>query len=534
MAAEEFDYIVVGAGSSGCVLANRLSEDTKNRVLLLEAGAKDTNPWIHIPVGYYKTMFHKTLSWNYETEPDPEINGRQVKWPRGRVLGGSSAINGLLYVRGQREDYDQWRQMGNTGWSHDDILPYFRRSEDQERGADECHGAGGPLQVSDIPDRRPICEAFISAAEEAGIPRTNDFNGAQQEGAGYFQTTSRNGLRCSSAVGYLKPIKGRPNLKIETHALASKVLIKDGKAVGVRYEQGGREIEAMARCEVILSGGAINSPQLLLLSGVGPAADLASHGIDVVLDAPGVGGDLQDHFQVRAIYELKGAKSMNTDVASPIKKMMMGIQYALTRTGPLTISAGQVGVFAKTRAELATPDIQFHFIPFSAEKAGEDLHPFPGVTASTCQLRPESRGTIKLKSADPRQHPEIKPNYLSTENDRQTTLEGMKLARRISQQPAFAKYVKQEREPGADRLSDDELMAFARERGSTIFHPTSTCRMGPDDRAVVDERLRVKGLAGLRVVDCSIMPFVVSGNTNAPAIMIAEKASDMILAENRS
>lgn len=531
---EVYDYIVVGAGSAGCVVANRLSADPKNRVLLLEAGGKDRNPWIHVPVGYYRTMYHPDISWGYETEPDAGVNDRVMVWPRGRVLGGSSSINGLLYVRGQHQDYDHWRQLGNEGWGWDDVLPFFKKSESYERGGNDFRGGDGPLSVSDIADRRPVCEAFLDACEEVGIPRNEDYNGAVQDGAGYYQTTSRNGRRCSAAVAYLNPIKSRKNLHIETRALASKLEMTDGRASGITYLRDGIEYKAEASREIVLCGGAINSPQLLQLSGIGPAEHLRSVGIPVQHELPGVGDDLQDHFQVRAIYELDGLESLNTDVGNPLKRIAMGLQYALTRKGPLTISAGQVYVFTKTRAELETPDIQFHFIPFSADKPGQLLHPFPGVTSSICQLRPESRGSIMVKSGDPHDYPSIKPNYLSTEGDRRTIIDGMKLNRKISQSPAFSKHLKAEYEPGLDRADDDGLLAYAREKGGTIFHPTSTCRMGADPKAVVDARLRVHGIAGLRVADCSIMPTVVSGNTNAPAMMIGEKASAMILEDNRA
>jgi len=528
--AEDWDFIVVGAGSAGCALANRLSADPKNRVLLLEAGPKDRNFWIHIPVGYYKTML-SPLSWGYDTEPEPELNDRPIHWPRGKVLGGSSAINGLVYMRGQAADYDHWRQLGNVGWGYDDVLPYFRRSEDQERGANDFHGAGGPLKVSDIRDRREICEAFIAAAEEAGLPRNDDFNGAEQEGVGYFQTTSRDGWRCSSATGYLKPIRSRANLKVETEALATGLVLDGTRVTGITYLKAGQPATATCRGEVVLSGGAVNSPQLLQLSGIGPGAHLQSLGIEVRHALEGVGRDLQDHLQVRSLYRLNRPISVNDELNSLLRRIWIGIDFALRRRGALTFSAGSVGAFAKVLPESATPDIQFHFIPFSADKPGTGLHPWPGVTASVCQLRPESRGEIMIRSTDPREHPRITANYLSTEYDRRVLIEGLKLARKISQAPAFAIYVEAEVEPGPARTDDEALMAHIRERGTTIFHPTSTCRMGQDDRAVVDERLRVRGLTGLRVADCSIMPTVVSGNTSAPAIMIGEKCADMMLAD---
>ncbi|MEM7176320.1 MAG: choline dehydrogenase [Pseudomonadota bacterium] len=530
---EIWDYIVVGAGSAGCVLANRLSADPTNRVLLLEAGPRDRNPWIHVPVGYYKTMY-SSLSWGYETEPDPGLDNRRAVWPRGKVLGGSSSINGLVYIRGQSEDYDHWRQLGNAGWGWDDVLPYFKRAEDNERGEDAHHGAGGPLKVSDMRDRREICDAFIAAAEAAGLPRNDDFNDGAQEGAGYFQTTSRNGLRCSSAAGYLKPARGRANLRIETGALASRISFDGRRASGVHYLQDGVEKHAQCRGEVVLCGGAINSPQLMQLSGIGPPAVLRDQGIDLCHELPGVGRDLQDHLQIRSLYRLNKPVSVNDDVNNLMRRAWTGIQFALSRTGPLTLSAGSVGAFAKVLPESETPDIQFHFIPFSADKPGTGLHKWPGVTSSVCQLRPESRGEITITSPDPRQHPRIVANALDTDYDRRVLIEGLKLARRISQMAPFSDYVDEEVEPGLDRQDDDALLAHIRARGTTIFHPTSTCRMGTDVNAVVDPRLKVHGIAGLRIADCSIMPTVPSGNTNAPAIMVGEKCADMMLEDARA
>jgi choline dehydrogenase len=529
----EYDYIVIGAGSAGCAVANRLSADPGNRVLLLEAGGRDSNMWIHIPVGYYRTIYDTRISWNYETEGSPGLDGRGIVYPRGKVLGGCSSINGLAYVRGQKQDYDRWRQLGNAGWSYDDVLPYFIRSESNERGADDFHGGDGPLRVSDIPDRREICEAFIEAAVQTGIPRNPDYNGATQEGVGYYQTTTHKGRRWSAAVGYLNPIRNRANLAIETEALTTKLEIANGRATAVAYRQHGQERRAVARRDIVLCGGAINSPQLLQLSGIGPADHLRAMGIDVVRDMPGVGADLQDHFQVRVVHRLTGTGSLNTDVNNPLRKLKVGLQYFLTRTGPLTISAGQVALFTRTRPELETPDIQFHFIPFSAEGHGRSLHPFPGVTSSVCQLRPESKGSVMITSPDPAAKPAIRPNYLAAETDRRTIIDGLRVARRIAAAPAFARFVETEFIPGDDVQSDDELLDFAKRTGTTVFHPSCTCRMGQDDRAVVDERLRVKGIAGLRIADCSVMPALVSGNTNAPAIMIGEKAADMILEDQR-
>jgi choline dehydrogenase len=529
----EFDYIIVGAGSAGCVLANRLTAEGKYSVLLLEAGPRDTNPWIHIPLGYGRLFKEKAVNWMYQTEPEPGLNGRNVFQPRGKTLGGSSSINGLLYVRGQHEDYDRWRQHGNLGWGFDDVLPYFKKAEDQTRGADDFHGTGGPLPVSNLGHPDPISAAFVEAAVEAGIPRNPDFNGVTQEGAGFFQTTTKGGRRASTAVAYLRPAKARSNLHAETSALAEKILFEGRRAVGVAYRIAGIPRKARARKEILVSGGAFNSPQLLQLSGVGPADLLRQHGVEVVLDAPGVGHDLQDHMQVRVVMRCSQAITLNDIVNNPFRKVMTGLRYAAFRTGPLTIAAGTSGAFFKTDPRLATPDIQIHFLPFSTDKMGEKLHPFSGFTASVCQLRPESRGSLRIRSADPAVPPEIRINYLASEVDRTANVEGLKILRKILHAPALAPYVVEEVDPGDKVTSDEALLAYCRVRGSTIYHPTSTCRMGNDPLAVVDQRLRVRGIDGLRVVDASVMPDLVSGNTNAPVIMIAEKASDMILQDAR-
>ena len=529
----EFDYIIVGAGSAGCVLANRLSADGKHSVLLLEAGPEDTHMWIHIPLGYGRLFKEKTVNWMYQTEPEPGLNGRNVFQPRGKVLGGSSSINGLLYVRGQHEDYERWRQHGNLGWGYDDVLPYFKKSEDQTRGSNDFHGAGGPLPISDWRHADPLSAAFVDAAVQTGVPRNNDFNGATQEGAGFFQTTTKGGRRASAAVAYLRPAKARQNLHIETSALAERILLEGRRAVGVAYRAAGIPRTARARKEVLVSGGAFNSPQILQLSGVGPAELLRQHGIDVVLDAPGVGNDLQDHMQVRVVMRCSQAITLNDVVNNPVRKVMTGLRYFAFRTGPLTIAAGTSGAFFRTNPRLASPDIQIHFLPFSTDKMGEKLHPFSGFTASVCQLRPESRGSIRIKSADPTDAPEIRINYLASEVDRATNVEGLKILRKILRAPALAPYVVEEIDPGDKITSDEALLAYCRARGTTIYHPTSTCRMGNDPLAVVDQQLRVRGIDGLRVVDASVMPDLVSGNTNAPVIMIAEKASDMILRDAR-
>jgi choline dehydrogenase-like flavoprotein len=527
---EEFDYIVVGAGSAGCVLANRLTASGKHSVLLLEAGPRDRNMWIHIPIGYGVLFRTPKVNWMYQTEPEPELGGRSVFQPRGKVLGGSSSINGLVYIRGQDADYDRWRQLGNVGWGYDDVLPYFKKAENQQRGADDYHGAGGPLAVSSPRQADPLCEAFIAAAEQTGIPRNADFNGARQEGAGYFQTTTRRGRRASTAVCYLNPARGRPNLRIETDAHAERLLFEGKRAVGVTYKRSGFARTARARKEVLLSLGAFNSPKLLQLSGVGPGELLRKFGIEVVQDNPGVGNSLQDHFQARIVMR-STRRTVNDELNHPLRRALVGMRYAAFRTGPLTIAAGYAGAFFKTDARLATPDIQVHFIPFSTDKMGEKLHKFSGFTASVCQLRPESRGTLKIRSADPAVTPEIKINYLTTQTDRTANVEGLKILRKILNAPAMQPFVAEEIYPGTTCASDEELLKFCRDTGSTVYHPTSTCRMGSDPLAVVDQKLKVRGLDGLRVVDGSIMPDLVSGNTNAPIIMIAEKAAEMILAE---
>jgi len=524
----EFDYVIVGAGSAGCVLANRLSADGKTSVLLLEAGPKDTNLWIHVPLGYARLFKESSVNWMYQTEPEPGLGGRSVFQPRGKVLGGSSSINGLLYVRGQHEDYDRWRQLGNSGWGYDDVLPYFKKAENQQRGGDDFHGVGGPLPVSELGHPDPLSAAFIAAAVETGIPFNPDFNGAAQEGAGFFQTTTSRGRRASTAVAYLRPARGRSNLRVETSALAQRVVFDGRRAVAVVYRQAGALRTARARQEILICGGAYNSPQLLQLSGVGPAEFLRRHGIDVVLDAPGVGQDLQDHMQVRVVMRCSQRITLNDVVNSPLRRLMAGVRYAAFRKGPLTIAAGTSGAFFKTNPRLATPDIQIHFLPFSTDKMGEKLHSFSGFTASVCQLRPESRGSLQIKSTDPAAPPEIRINYLAAETDRTANVEGLKILRSILRAPALQPYVLEEVDPGQAVSSDEELLSFCRARGTTVYHPTSTCRMGSDRLAVVDARLRLRGIEGLRVVDASVMPDLVSGNTNAAVIMIAEKASDMI------
>jgi choline dehydrogenase len=526
---ETYDFIIVGAGSAGCVLADRLSASGKHRVLLLEAGGEDRHIWIHIPIGYGKLFTDARVNWLYQSAPEPELNNRQIMQPRGKVLGGSSSINGLLYIRGQRQDFEHWRQLGNVGWSYEDVLPYFKKSEAQCRGSDAFHGADGPLTVSNQVEPHEICEAFIRAAEQAGFPRNDDFNGASQEGAGYFQTTMRNGRRLSTARAYLRPARSRANLTVETGALTERVLVEGGVAVGVQYRRHGRRATARARGEVVLAAGAFGSPQILQLSGLGPAALLRQHGITVVRDIPGVGSDLQDHLQARMLYRVTRPITLNDVVNRFDRRMRAGLRYVLFRKGPLAVSAGYAGGFFRTDPRLESPDVQCHLLLFSADKPGGSLHPWPGMTASICQLRPESRGTLRIKSADPAEAPEIRLNYLSTEGDKHTMVQGLQLLRRIMGAPALKPFIAEELDPGPGVASDADLLAFIRARGTTIFHPTSTCRMGVDEAAVVDPELRVKGVARLRVADASVMPTVVSGNTNACVIMIGEKASDLIL-----
>ncbi len=508
------DYIVVGAGSAGCVLANRLTASGRHRVLLLEAGPRDRSLWIHLPIGYGKTMFHPVYNWRFQTDPEPNMNGRRIYWPRGRGLGGSSSINGLIYVRGQPEDYDHWAALGNRGWGWVELLPYFQRSE---------------TSCSEIGEKHELMEAIIRAANELGVPTTRDFNSGRQEGVGYYQVFTKNGWRSSSATAYLRPAERRGNLQVETGAQATRIVSEGTRAVGVRYRQGGMEKEARAAREVILSAGALQSPQLLQLSGVGPAELLRSFGIPVVLDLPGVGENLQDHLQLRVMYKCTRPITTNDDLASLWRRAAIGLKWLLWKRGPLAIGINQGGLFTRMLPESKTPDVQFHFATLSAELAGAKPHPWPGFTMSVCQLRPESRGTVRIRSTDPFEPPAMRPNYLSTELDRRCAVAGVRLARALAATASLQPYVAEEYRPGPAAESDDELLEFARNSGATIFHPSGTCKMGADPMAVVDERLRVRGIAGLRVVDCSIMPTLVSGNTHAPVVTIAEKAADLIL-----
>lgn len=531
------DYIVVGAGSAGCVLANRLSEDPANRVVLLEAGGRDLNPWIHVPVGYFKTLHNPNTDWCYKAEPDPGLNGRSLDWPRGKTLGGSSSINGLLYVRGQQQDYDRWAQMGNAGWSWDDVLPLFKRSETHEDGETELHGGSGGLYVSRIRAKSQIAEAFIDAAVEMGVPRTEDYNGQDQEGAGYFHQTARGGFRCSSARAFLNPAKKRPNLRVETHAHTTGLMFAPDdpkRVVGVRFrrDETDHEVTLNPGGEVVLSAGAIGSPQILELSGIGQADVLRDAGLEPRHELPGVGENLQDHLQIRLVYEVNVA-TLNDAINGFIPRMGIGLNYVLFRRGPMSLGASQVAIFAKSMEGLETPDIQFHFQPLSADKPGIEMHPFSGVTSSVCQLRPESRGHIHITSPDAKVYPKIVPNYLSAPADELCAIRAVKFARSMTKTKALSPFIVREHVPEGDPQSDEELLQAARNISQTIYHPTSTCKMGSDPMAVVDARLRVHGIRGLRVADASIMPDIVSGNTNAPSIMIGEKASDLMLEDRR-
>lgn len=521
------DFVVVGAGSAGCVLAARLTEDPGTTVVLLEAGGEDSDRWIHVPLGFGKTFADPSVNWCYETEPEPGSGNRRIFWPRGRVLGGSSSINGMIYTRGQPEDFDHWRQLGNVGWSFDDLLPYFERSERQVRGKIPLHGDAGPLWVSEVA-RNPVCDAFIESAVGCGHARNDDFNGRVQDGAGYHQATIRHGRRWSTADAYLRPAARRPNLRLLTGACVAAVALEGRQATGVQFTQNGQPGIARARREVILCGGAVNSPQLLLLSGVGPADDLSQLGVEVRHDLPGVGRNLQDHYSAPIKCRSRSASTLNDIVGNRARRVAAALRYAVLRSGPLTYPAVSAALFARTQAGSATPDVKCSISPFTATRPQEGLDAWSGFTLIAFPLRPESRGEVRLKTPSPSDAPAIHPNYLGAEQDQRTMVSGLRLCRKLLAQSPLAGFVDIEYLPGPDVATDDELLEFARLNGSTVFHPTSTCKMGMDPLSVVDADLRVQGLARLRVVDASVMPFVPAGNTNAPTIAIAEKAADLI------
>jgi choline dehydrogenase-like flavoprotein len=528
---QTFDFIVVGGGSAGCVLANRLSADPANRVALIEAGGQDDWIWFHIPVGYLFAIGNPRADWMLKTEPVPGLNGRALAYPRGRVLGGCSAINAMIYMRGQAADYDGWREMGLPGWGWDDVEPIFRSHEDHYLGKTKHHGAGGEWRVDAPRMRWDILDAFAEAVQACGIPATQDFNTGDNEGVAYFQVNQKNGRRWSAARGFLKPALGRPNLAVFSQTLATRVLVEGGRATGVECRQGDAVLALRARREVVLSAGAVATPHLLQVSGLGPGAHLQSLGIPVVCDLPGVGRNLQDPLQIRPIFKVSGVRTLNTDYRSLVRRLGMALEYALFRRGPLTMAPSQLGAFTRSSPSHNRANVEFHVQPLSLDRFGEPMHAFGAFTASVCNLRPTSRGTIMARSPDPLQPPAIQPNYLSTDEDRTVAVESIRLARRIAAAPPLARYRPEEFRPGAALTSDAELLTAAGDLSTTIFHPVGTARMGPDGDpgAVTDAQLRLRGIAGLRIADASVMPTITSGNTNSPTIMIAEKAASMML-----
>jgi choline dehydrogenase len=533
----EYDYVIVGAGSAGCLLANRLSADAAARVLLLEAGGEDNYFWIHIPIGYLYTINNPRTDWCYRTDAEPGLNGRSIGYARGKVLGGCSSINAMIYMRGQKSDYDHWAALGNKGWSWDDVLPYFKHSEDYIHGADAWHGAGGELRVEERRVSWEILDAWRAAAEEHGVPKIEEFNRGDNFGSAYFQMTQRRGVRWSNTKAFLRPVRQRRNLTVLTHAHVSRLRseAREGvrRAAGVEFVRRGKRLFATARRELILAAGAIGSPQILQLSGIGAGEPLRALGIPIVHELAGVGENLQDHLQIRMVYKVSDVPTLNQRANSLIGRVAMGFEYLLFRTGPLTQPPSQVGAFARSDPAQPNANIEWHVQPLSLDKFGDPLHRFPAITPSVCNLRPTSRGSVSITSSDPFEYPTIRLNYLSTEDDRKVAVDAMRFTRKIMSAQALAKYRPEEWRPGAQAQSNEELVRAAGDLGTTIFHPVGTCKMGRDPLAVVDERLRVRGIEGLRVVDASIMPTITSGNTNAPTTMIAEKGVEMIQQDAR-